>query len=283
MKEAKKASRKSVRKGKLLGSVFWYTRFRRQIILKNLNIAFPDKDLKWKKSIGKKCFQSIASVLFEFLRLPSYFRDGKLGDILIIEKGEELLEKYKNTGAILVSCHFGNWELAGAVISARGHKLSALAYKQKNDKIHKFMHKTRTSCGMKVVYHRDSMRPLLATLKQGEFIAFLADQNTNLERGIFVDFFGKKAIAVDLPAKLAVKMKKPILFFYACYDKNDRLYHMELEELKSDHELNEKNDIEKLVRKYTNKIETTICRYPEHYLWFHKRWKTRPENEVSIY
>ncbi|MCK5878809.1 MAG: lipid A biosynthesis acyltransferase [Holophagae bacterium] len=283
MKEAKRTSRKSVRRGKLLGRIFWHIRFRRKIILKNLDIAFPDKDLQWKKAIGKKCFQSIGSVLFEFLRIPFYFRNNKLDEILVIEKGEDLLEKYRDTGAILVTCHLGNWELAGPGISAKGHKLTVLAYRQKNNITHKFMHKIRTSCGMKVVYHRESMRPFIATLKRGEFIGFLADQNTTLERGIFVNFFGKKAIAVDLPAKLAVKLKKPILFFYTCYDENDRLYHMELEEIKSDHEQNDKKDVEKLVRAYTNKIETTICRYPEHYLWFHKRWKTRPASESDVY
>jgi len=125
----------------LLGDIFWHFRFRRKVILKNLNIAFPDKDLKWKKSIGKKCFQSIGSVLFEFFRLPSYFSTGKLNKILVIDKGKELLEKYRDTGAVLVSCHLGNWEIAGAMISAMGHKLSVLAYRQKNNTVHKLMHR----------------------------------------------------------------------------------------------------------------------------------------------
>ncbi|NOY23849.1 MAG: lysophospholipid acyltransferase family protein [Acidobacteria bacterium] len=127
------------------------------------------------------------------------------------------------------------------------------------------------------------MRPLFATLKRNEFIAFLADQNTTDERGIFVDFFGKQAIAVDLPAKLAAKMQKPILFFCAFYDKKDHLYHMELEELKSKDEMNNKDNVKGIVRTYTDKIEETIRQHPEQYLWFHKRWKTRPGNESQVY
>ncbi|PJB82419.1 MAG: lipid A biosynthesis acyltransferase [Acidobacteria bacterium CG_4_9_14_3_um_filter_49_7] len=283
MGNTKKTSRKSVRRGKLLGSIFWHIRFRRKIILKNLNIAFPNKNLQWKKTIGKKCFQSIGSVLFEFFRLPVYFRDDKLDNILVVDKGQDLLEKYKDTGAILITCHLGNWELAGARISAWGHKLTALAYRQKSNIVHKYMHKIRSSYKMNVVYHRDSMRPFLATLKRREFIGFLADQNTTPEKGIFVNFFGKQAIVVDLPAKLSVKMKRSILFFCACYDEKDHMYHMELEELKSDQELNEKGDVEKIVRMYTDRIEEAIRQHPEQYLWFHKRWKTRPDSESNIY
>jgi len=279
----KRASRKSASRGKFLGSIFWHMRFRRKIILKNLDIAFPDHDLQWKKKIGKKCFQSIGSVLFEFFRLPGYFRDGTLDNILVIDKGKELLEKYRDSGAILITCHLGNWELAGARISAGGHKLTALAYRQKNSMVHKLMRKIRSSYKVDAVYHRDSIRPFLAKLKEREFICFLADQNTTPEKGIFVDFFGKQAVVVDLPAKLSVKMKKPILFFCAWYDEDSHLYHMEFEELKSEYELNQKQDVEKIVKLYTNRIEKAIREHPEQYLWFHKRWKTRPGSESNIY
>jgi len=283
MSKIRKTSAKAIRKGKILGSVLWHAHFRRKIILKNLNIAFPDKDLHWKKSIGKRCFQSIASVLFEFLKLSSYFCDNKLDSILVIDKGRELLEQHRDTGAIIVSCHLGNWELAGAMISSMGIKLSVLAYRQKNGWVHNFMHKIRTTCKMAPIYHRDSMRPLISTLKQNKFIAFLADQNTTAKKGIFVNFFSKPAIAVDLPAKLAVKMKKPLLFFCNIYNEKDHMYHMELEELKSDQELNEKGDVEKIVRMYTDRIEEAIRQHPEQYLWFHKRWKTQPESEPGVY
>ncbi len=279
----KKESKKSIRNGRILGNFFWYIRFRRKIIMKNLDIAFPEQNRKWKKKTGKRCFQSIASVLFEFLKLPDYFTSGKLNQILVIDKGANILEKYRNTGAVLISCHLGNWEIAGAMISALKCKLSVLAYRQKNEKVHRFMHKIRTSCGMDVIYHRNSIRPLFTKLKENEFIGFLADQNTTVERGIFVDFFGKEAIAVDLPAKLAIRTKKPILFFYACYNEDDGMYHMELEELKGPDELNKKENLEEIVRIYTEKIEETIRQHPECYLWFHKRWKTRPTHDSAVY
>ncbi|NOZ12115.1 MAG: lysophospholipid acyltransferase family protein [Acidobacteria bacterium] len=283
MKPIQKISETAMKKGRFLGTILWKCRFRREIILKNLHIAFPEKNMKWKQNVGKKCFQSIASVLFQFMKLPACFHSGELDEILKLEKGEELLDKYREQGAVLVSCHLGNWELAGARISASGNKVTALAYRQKNNRVHRYMHKIRTSCNMDVVYHRDSMRPLISKLKQGEFIAFLADQNTTSERGIFVDFFGKTAIAVDLPAKLAVKLKKPLLFFCAVYDEKDHQYHMRIEELKSDSEMNRPEDIERIVTLYTARIEKAIRQHPEQYLWFHKRWKTRPGTESSVY
>ncbi len=274
---------KALKRGEQLGSFLWRTGLRKKVILKNLEIAFPEKNREWRNNIGLECYKHIGRILFEFGRLPSYLCTGEIKELVVFEKGEELLEKYRDKGAVLITGHLGNWEISGAALGSRGYKLYALAYKQKNKKVNDFLHKIRTQCCVNMIYHRDSVKPLVHALKRGEYVVFLADQNTAEDRGVFVDFFGVKAIAVNFPAKLAVKFEKPVLFFYTRFDKTTLKYKIIVEEIKWDKGKSEEESIYNLVQEYTRKIENAIKQCPSQYLWGHKRWKTRPPGEESLY
>ena len=193
---------KALKKGERLGRFVWKTGLRKKVILRNLDIAFPDRDLEWKKETGKKFYEHIGRVIMEFGRLPNYLCTKEIKDLVVFEEGEELLEKYRKTGAILITGHLGNWEMMGTGLASKGYKISALAYKQKNKKINDLLHEIRTACCLNIVYHRDSIKPLIHALKNNEFVTFLVDQNTVKERGLFVDFFGKKVLTVNFPQNL---------------------------------------------------------------------------------
>ncbi len=274
---------KALKRGEFLGSLFWKTGIRKKVVLRNLEIAFPDKDKKWRDEIGKKAYIHLGRVIMEFGKLSDYLCTKKIKDLIVIEEGYDLLEKHKNCGTILITGHIGNWEMLGTGLAAKGFKVSALAYKQKNEKVNEILHEIRTSCCINIVYHRDSVKPLVSALKRNEMVAFLVDQNTVKERGLFVDFFGKKALTVDFPAKLAVKLKKPVLFCYTHFDEESKIYKMFVEKIEWDKGNSDEESVKNLVQAYTKKIEEAIKRCPYQYLWGHKRWKTRPEGEASLY
>ena len=274
---------KALKKGERLGAFVWKTGLRKKVVLRNLKIAFPGRSEEWYNEIGKKCYVHLGRIVMEFGKLPDYLCTKQIKDLVIFDKGKELLEQYKNSGAILVSGHIGNWEIMGTGLASKGYKLSALAYKQKNEKVNDILHKIRTGCCINMVYHRDSVKPLVYALKRGEFAVFLIDQNTVKERGVFVDFFGQKTLTVDFPAKLAVKLNKPVLFCYTRFDEESGIYKLRVEEVEWKEGKDTEETVKNIVQAYTEKIEKTVAECPSQYLWGHKRWKTRPEGEKSLY
>ena len=274
---------KALKRGEFLGSLAWKFGLRKKVVSRNLEIAFPDKNHKWREDIGRKAYIHLGRVVMEFGKLPDYLCAKKIRELVLIEKGENLLKECKKEGAILITGHIGNWEMMGAGLASQGYKISALAYKQKNKKVNDILDKLRTSCCINMVYHRDSVKPLIFALKRKEFAVFLVDQNTVKDRGVFVDFFGKKTLAVDFPAKLAIKLKKPVLFFYTRFDEESRVYKMFVEEVKWEQGNSREETIKNLVQAYTAKIEKAVRECPSQYLWGHKRWKTRPDGEKPLY
>ncbi len=127
------------------------------------------------------------------------------------------------------------------------------------------------------------MRKFIKAIRENKILAFLVDQNTIRERGIFVDFFNLPAITVTFPAKLAVKHNKPVVFAYSIFDEKDKTYKCYVSQIEYEKTKKEYDDICALTKAYTKKIEEIVRKHPEQYLWTHKRWKTRPEGEPPVY
>ena len=274
---------KALKKGEAIASLLRFLKYRKNVVFKNLDIAFPEKEQVWKENIYHKTLSNIGRNIIEFPRIPYYFQSGKIKDIFIIKKGKELLDKYKTEGAILVTAHLGNWEIAGSGLTAYSYPITALAYRQKNKEINQLIEEIRTKSGLEIIYHDQNLKTFLKALNQGKFIAFLVDQNALRHRGTFVDFFGLKASTVTFPAKLAIKYNKPILFSYCIFDENTKSYNAYIEEIDFEKTGNIEEDIKNLTQTYTKYIENAVRKFPGQYLWTHKRWKTRPEGEKEIY
>ncbi len=226
---------------------------------------------------------NISRVLIEFPKIPEYVKTGEIDSIFEIISGKELVEENLNKGLIIVTGHIGNWEILGAGLGRHFKNIVALAYRQENEKITQLLKKIRNESGIEIIHHNDPLKNFIKAIKEKKVLAFLVDQNTIRKRGIFVDFFGVPAITVTLPAKLAVKHKKPIFFAYTVFDKKTKKYLCEISELNYEDSKDTEESICNLVKAYTKKVEETVRKYPEQYLWTHKRWKTRPEGEKSIY
>ena len=268
---------KNIKVGESIGSLFWSLRYRKKVILRNLDIAFPEKPLKWKLSIGKKSLQNIGRVLTEFPKIPKYVETGQIEEIFQIVKGKELLET--EGGKILISAHIGNWELAGAGLSYNYDNIYDLAFRMRNKKLNNLITSIREKAGIKIIFHDQPLRTFIKALNQGKIITFLADQNALAHRGVFVDFFGYPASTITFPAKLAIKYNKPVYFGYSYYNLENYNIYCEIEEIKYEKTGNIENDIKNLVQTYTKKIEEAVKKHPEQYFWVHKRWKTRPKGE----
>ncbi len=269
---------KVLKRGEAIASLLKILKYRKDVVFKNLEIAFPDKDTNWKEKIYSETISNMGRNLAEFFKIPQYYKTGEIKDIFFIKEGKEILDKYRGKGAILVTAHLGNWEIAGSGLVSNGYRITALAYRQKNENVNRFIEEIRTGSGVDIIYHDQSLKKFLKVLNEGNFIAFLVDQNALRHRGVFVDFFGLKASTVSFPAKLAIKYKKPVIFAFCVFDRKTKIYNTFIKEI-----VYSGNSVESLVQLYTKSIEEAIKKYPGQYLWTHKRWKTRPEGEKEFY
>ncbi|RUM59498.1 MAG: lipid A biosynthesis acyltransferase [Persephonella sp.] len=268
---------KALRKGELLGSLLNFIGYRKKVILKNLDIAFPELNKLEKEKTAEGVLQYIGRNIVDFVRIPVYSRKNQILDIADIVEGKELLYKYKDKGAILITGHIGNWEILGAVISKLNYKITVLAYRQENKKINQFIESIRTSANIGIIYHDQPLKKMLKILNEGGFLGFLADQNALRHRGVFVDFFNFPASTISLPAKISLKYRIPMIFTYNYLDLKDKKYKIFFKEI--DISKYSKNQYKELTQEFTKELEKAIRKNPSQYLWTHKRWKTRPEGE----
>ena len=271
----------ALERGKNIGSILYFLNYRKDVVEKNLNIAFPDKDISWKNFIRKKSLENIGRVIVEFPRQVDYVESGKIKQLVEIEKGSELLEYIKKSGGIIVSGHISNWEMGGAILSFYLNGITDLAYRQRNEKINEIITEIRKRSGIKIIYHDQPLKYFLTAIKKKEVITFLVDQNTLKHRGYFVDFFGLKASTVNFPAKLVVRYNVPIFFAYVYFNEDDKKYYLNVEEINYQTSSNEEKTAYNIVQAYTKKVEEAVRKHPDQYLWVHKRWKTRENEELE--
>lgn len=265
---------------KLIGYILYISNYRKSVVEKNLQIAFPEKDSDWRNYIRKKCMENICRVLVEFPKQKDYVQQGKIKDIVLFERGlENILKEEK--GAIITTAHISNWEIAGAGLSAYVDGIVDLAYRQRNERINKLLTDIRTSSGIEIVFHDQPLKKMVELLNKGKFLTFFVDQNTLKHRGLFVEFFSLKASTVSFPAKLALKHRKPIYFAYSYFKEEDKRYYLRMEKLSYREGKTEEETLLNIVRAYTEAVERAVREFPEQYLWVHKRWKTRENEELE--
>jgi KDO2-lipid IV(A) lauroyltransferase len=201
---------------------------------------------------------------------------------LISVEGTEHLERAlrEGKGALIFSAHLGNWEMATAWVSRIG-KVNVVARPLDNSKIEDELLGIRKKLGANVIHKQQAARPILRALKDNEMVAILIDQNTVRNQAVFVDFFGKSAATTPSLASFSLKTKAPLVPVF-CYPSQGGMYRLIiLPPLKPILTGDEKQDVLKITQLCTKMIQNQIQENPKVWLWFHDRWKTRPEEEIT--
>jgi KDO2-lipid IV(A) lauroyltransferase len=266
--------------GGALGSLIYHIdRKHRQIALSNLKIAFGTRlsDAK-QKQVAKASFRHFGSVFADIIKIRNMKQDKVLRFISI--EGTEHLEKamLKGKGVLIFSAHLGNWEMATAPVSEIG-KVHVIARPLDNRLLEKELLQIRKKLGANVIYKQQAARPILHALMANEMVAILIDQNVVRNQAVFVDFFGKPAATTPSLAAFFLKTDAPIVPVF-CYPIQSGKYHIKIHQpLKINVTGKEEQDILKITQLCTKIIQDQIQEHPDVWLWFHNRWKTRPEEE----
>jgi KDO2-lipid IV(A) lauroyltransferase len=268
--------------GRLVGSLVWkVTGFRRAVILDNLRHAFPERDHRWHLKTAHAFYRNLGMTLMEFF--ASGHRSAEDLERNVQLRGEENLQEVfaGREAAVLMSGHFGNFELLLPRAGVAGLKVHGVAKPQRNKLIDRFHNSLRMREGVGIVPTGGSVPRLLELLKQGESVGLLGDQDAGA-KGQFVPFLNRPASVHRGPAMLAVKAGVPLVIFFL-FRQPDHSHILEIAPaLRRDPQWDDETAIARITEQHTALLEDAVRRRPEMYYWLHRRWKTRPPPEQII-
>jgi len=275
--------RQSIRLGQVFGRVAYRLagELRRTGEI-NLRLAFPEKTPEERRELLKGCFESLGRVLGLF----SHFGDPIESIMSGVEPMalERLQAAQKGRGVIFCTAHLGAWELTSFAVAHLGYPMSVIVRPIDNPKIEEMVDRYRTRTGNRTLDKFSAARSMVKTLRSGEFLGLLFDLNALENEAIFVNFFGVPASTNFMTAKLALRSDVPIIPVFAPWDKTRQKFLLQVNEpIKFESSDDQEADVRELTTRLTQHFEDQIRRYPDQWLWIHKRWKTRPKGEPGIY
>jgi KDO2-lipid IV(A) lauroyltransferase len=246
----------------------------RRIATKNLTMAgFANP-----QPIADGVFLSIARLLKTFARLPRLTPQNI--STLIRYDG---LDNFKtalarNRGVLVATAHLGNWELSAFSHSWMTAPMHIVVRPLDNPRLDAFVERYRALSGNHIIEKKDAARGILKALKSGDAVGILIDQNTTLDQGVFIDFFGRKACAGTAFAKLAHHSEAAVVPGFALWSDDEQRYILRFYP-----EIPMSGDVAADTQRIHAQLESVIREYPDQWLWIHRRWKTRPPGEPPLY
>jgi Kdo2-lipid IVA lauroyltransferase/acyltransferase len=256
----------------------------RRVGMRNLQMAFPEKSERERKRILRAEFTSLGRQLAELCQFPRYTPEN-VDDVVVYEQLENYERAYaRGKGVLFLTAHFGGWELSAFAHSLHGHRVNIVMRPMDNPYLDGMLQSYRTMHGNKVVPKDDFVRWLLAAMKAGETVGILMDTNMTPPQGVFVDFFGIPACTASGLARIALRTDAAVVPGFTIWDESLRKYRLCFDpalELVRTGDL--EADIVTNTQNFTKVIEEYVRKYPEQWLWVHRRWKTRPPGEKPLY
>ncbi len=255
---------------------------RRGIAYSNLKAAFAkEKDPQELARINRGVFRNLGQNLVEILRFPRLTtRDiEKLVKFENLSRLDEALSKGK--GVILLSAHFGNWELSNVAMAAKGYPMNVIAKDQPNTRLNRLLNSYRESKGGKIVTKGMAMRELIRGLGQNQIVGILADEDAK-SFGSQINFFNRRCMARQGAFSLALKAGCEVLPGFIIRERGGRHRVVVAPGLELERSGDESKDIQSGLQRFTSVLESYIRRYPEQWFWLQRRWKSSPDRSILI-
>jgi len=246
----------------------------------NLRASFPGMSQEAVEWFARRSCEHLIMLGAEVLCMPRLMQFNRFLDILDISQAlpyfQELAEKRR---AILVTGHFGNWELVGYAMSAMGFPLTSVARPLDNPLLNRHILRLRERSGQHIILKKGMAEEAVAALHRGRTLAFIADQDAG-RRGFFVDFFGRKASAYKSIAYLAME-ENAVIYVGGAYRTGPgfRYRLIVMDRIDPADYPKGVDSAMAITARYTAGLERTVRFAPDQYLWVHRRWKTRPPEE----
>jgi KDO2-lipid IV(A) lauroyltransferase len=250
----------------------------RRVALRNLSLALPGLDARGRAAIVDGVFRSIGRLLVSFARFPS-IRKENVDRWIRLEGGEHFQNALREgRGVLFATAHLGNWELSAYAHALMAEPMSVVVRPLDNPLIDRLVERRRALSGNRPIYKKDFARSMLKALSANQAVGILIDQNASPETGAFVDFFGIQACAGTGFAKIAARSGAAVIPGFALWAEDEGRY-----VLRFYPPITMTGDAARDTQALQGQLEQVIRRHPDQWLWIHRRWKTRPPGEPSLY
>ncbi len=268
-----------------VGYLFYllYPRLRR-VGMRNLEMALPEKTLAERKKILRAMYRSLGRLLAEFTKFPSYTK--KNISRIAVYDGFENFEAAHNRGkgVIFMTAHLGGWEIGSFAHSLYGYPHNVVGRKLDNPYLDKLVNGYRTMHGNRSFDKDEFARGLISAMRKGETVGILMDTNMTPPQGVFVDYFGQQACTASGAARVALHTDAAVVPAFTIWDEELGKYRIHFEQaIPLARTGDSEADAVTNTQAFTKAIEKIVRKHPEQWLWVHRRWKTRPAGEGSIY
>lgn len=258
--------------------------FRAADALESLRTAFPDRS---ERELRKLLPGIYANVILLGLESMALIRATPAEIVATLEhplEDDGWVDRLSSGEGpvILATAHLGNWEWGGAYMAVRGMKVTGAAKPMHNPHVDRMVDAMRTRVGLRITSTRESPRHLIKLVREGYTPGIPPDQDARRD-GIFADFFGQPASTATGPAWLAYKFGLPLVPIWLVRTPSGRFRALASEAAVPDRSKPQDAEVRRLTEHYLRCLEEMIRRYPEQYMWFHRRWKTRPRPEDLSY
>jgi len=256
----------------------------RRVGERNLALAFPHLDSKVKRAELRGVYRSLGWQLVEFCRMARY-TPANTRDWIRTEGLEHYLAAAaRGKGVLIVTGHLGAWELSSFYHSLMGHPMGMVIRRLDNRLLDDYVNRIRCLHGNRVLHKDDFARGLLTAMRAGETVGILMDTNMTPPQGVFVDFFGRAACTASGLARVALKTGAAVLPGFMLWEPAEKKYVLHFgPELVFKRSEDHEADILAATQQCASATEAWIRRYPDQWLWIHRRWKTRPAGEPGLY
>ena len=259
----------------LAGAGYKLARHEREKTIRHLTWAFGDQKSEQEiVEMSRKVFLHFGTAAADAIRMPNIIRNG-INNIVSIS-GREYLDQALDTGTILLTGHFGNWEILGAWMAQNGYPIKVVGTSAYDPRLDRMIVETRNMAGYENIARGKGTREIIRHLRNRGFLGILIDQDTRVE-GVFVNFFNRPAHTAVGPAVLAKKLNLSVVSIFIHLLK-DLTYHIEVGKPLNLVSMDDPDqELVANVQICSNEYEKAIRKHPEQWVWMHERWKKKPE------
>jgi KDO2-lipid IV(A) lauroyltransferase len=190
----------------------------------------------------------------------------------------------RGQGVLVITGHLGAWELSSFYHSLMGYPMSMVIRRLDNPLVDALVNRVRCQHGNRVLHKDDFARGLLSAMRNGDTVGILMDTNMTPPQGVFVPFFGVEACTASGLARVALRTDATALPGFMVWEEAEKKYVLRFgAPIELERTGDEEADIVNNTARFTKAIEEAVRRYPDQWLWLHRRWKTRPAGEAGLY
>ena len=256
----------------------------KKVGLRNLEIAYPEATAGQKATLLAGVFDSLGNQLAEFAGMHRLSLSKAQTFIRYEGLGNFQAAKARGRGVLVVTGHLGAWELSSFFHSLAGYPMALVIRRLDNPLLDAYVNRIRCLHGNRVIHKDDFARGLLTAMTQGETVGVLMDTNMTPPQGVFVPFFGVPACTAAGVARVAQRTGAAVLPGFLLWSEPERMYVLHFgAEIPIQRSGDAAADTLENTARATQAIEAYVRRYPEQWLWLHRRWKTRPPGEEGLY